>query len=217
MEQELNRLYKNLWTTKACRFIASNRYTKHNHLSNITITVASIYILAMNLLILIEERHAILSSENITYFTICASILVLALSLIVNSRNYQSLADKFHDCGRELSEVYDSVCLLKTSSTKPSEDDIKIIHSQYQNIIRNYDINQGQLDFNLFKSRNMNDFFSYLPIPKTDKHKKTKALKNIRTFIFRQWFILKTYIQYILHQYLIYSVIWALPFSLLLL
>ncbi|WP_299107193.1 SLATT domain-containing protein [uncultured Tenacibaculum sp.] len=216
MEKELNRLYKNLWITKGCRFIASKRYTKHNHLANITITIASVYILAMNLLILIEDRLEIFSSDNINYFTICASILVLALSLIVNSRNYQSLADKFHDCGRELSEVYDSICLLKTSTQKPSEEEIKIIHSRYHNIIRNYDINQDQLDFNLFKARNINDFYSYLSISDNDEHKWMKILSNIKTFVFRQWFTIKTYAEYTIHQYFIYSVIWALPFFLLL-
>jgi len=203
MEKELNRLYTNLWTTKGSRFIASKRFAKHNKLSNLTITIASVYILALNLIILIPDSNKFLSEEHITYFTICSSILVLALSLVVNSRNYQSLSDKFHDCGREISEVYDTICLLRNST--PSIQQIESIHSNYQAIIRKYDINQDQLDFDIFRSRNLNEF------PEFKYPTNASNIKHVLVYLNRVLFKLKTLIKLLWNQYVIYFCIWLLP------
>lgn len=65
--------------------------------------------------------------------------------------SYKHLAHKFHDCGREITVVYDKVCLLRTNIGSISKTDIQEISAEYNSIIKNYDINHSNLDLLVFK------------------------------------------------------------------
>lgn len=159
MEQELNRWYKKLWETKGARFIAASRLELHEKWSTIAISLISVYIISLNLLVLFPEdkRLPILSGVNITYSTICLSVLILAISLIISSRNYRLRADKFHECGRRIDEIYDKICFWINSKEQPSKYEIEKISEAYLNFLDKYE-NHTRLDYLLLKANNISDY-----------------------------------------------------------
>ncbi|MCX2680267.1 SLATT domain-containing protein [Galbibacter sp. EGI 63066] len=158
MENELNRWYKKLWETKGSRFIAAKRYERHEKWSTITISLVSIYIICINLLVFVPNRPPILSEINITLSTISLSILVIVISIILNNMSYKHLSHRFHDCGREITIVYDKLCLLKADSEKVRKEDLEEITNQYNSILRKYDINHTPLDYYVFQKNNIKEY-----------------------------------------------------------
>ncbi|WP_449389241.1 SLATT domain-containing protein [Chryseobacterium lineare] len=164
MEKEIERWYKKLWETKGSRFIAAKRFDRIDKYSNITIHIITAYLLCVNLLVLIPKRSALLSNENISFFTICASIILLVISLIISSRKYGDTSHKFHSCAREINILYDKVCYWKNTSEKPKSEDIFELNEKYNNILINYDINHSKLDYSVFKCENYKEYFKAYPL-----------------------------------------------------
>lgn len=157
MEEEVNRWYKKLWETKGSRFIASKRYERIDRFSSITIYIITAYILCVNLLILIPIRPKFLSNDNLSFFSICASIIILVISVYIPSRKYSIIAEKFHSCARDINVLYDKVCLLKVNVANVKESKISDLITEYNNILKSYDINHSKLDYSIFKCENSND------------------------------------------------------------
>lgn len=166
MENELNRWYKKLWETKGSRFIAAKRYERHEKWSTITISLVSVYIICINLLVFVPNRPKILSDINITLSTIGLSIIVIVISIILNNMGYKHLSHRFHDCGREITIIYDKLCLLKIRSENVSLEDLEEISTEYNSVLRKYDINHSSLDYKVFQKNNIKDYprikYSYL-------------------------------------------------------
>lgn len=167
MEKEINRWYKKLWETKGSRFNSAKRLELHEKWSTITISIISVYIVSLNLIVLfpISERVEIFNNNNITFSTICLSILILVISLILNSRNYKVRASKFHDCGREINEVYDKVCIWRSTGKKVSESELLNLSKIYYSVLDKYE-NHERLDFLLFKSNNLDAYEGHIKCPK---------------------------------------------------
>jgi hypothetical protein len=179
MEQEINRWYKILWETKGSRFVAANRLELHEKWSTISASLFSVYIISLNLLVLFPEskRLPYYNNLNITYTTICLSVLILAVSLIITSMNYKLRADKFHECGRRIDDIYNKVCIWKNTGNYPSNYELERTSSEYLNILDKYE-NHTRIDYLLFKANNLMEY--------NIKHKnifwiKTKSLFYIQT------------------------------------
>lgn len=152
-ETEIERWYRKTWETKGTRFIAARRLKLHENISIITVNLLPVYILALNLLELFPEskRPPIICDNNITYITICLSILLLVVSLIISSKNFNSRAEKLHECGRRISDIHDSICLMKSEINAPISNEIDKIRSEYKNILDKYE-NHAHFDYLVFKS-----------------------------------------------------------------
>jgi uncharacterized membrane protein (DUF485 family) len=157
MEKEINRWYKKLWETKGSRFIAANRLELHDKWSTITISIISVYIISINLAIILPKQPEFLSTEIITYSTICLSILVLVVSLILTSRSYRMRADKYHECGRKINEIYDQLCIWKNTAENPNRTDLINMSKNYYTILDNYE-NHSRLDYLMFIGNNLSDY-----------------------------------------------------------
>jgi len=158
MEEEINRWYKKLWETKGSRFIASKRYERIDRFSSITIYIVTAYILCVNLLILIPNRPQSLSNDNLSFFSICASIIILVISIYIPSRKYNDIAIKFHSCARDITILYDKVCLWKVNIPNIKESDVMQLINDYNNILKIYDINHSKLDHSIFKCENSTEY-----------------------------------------------------------
>lgn len=195
MEEELERWYKKVWTTKGIRFAAAKRYELHEKWSTITISLVSVYIICINLLVLLPNRPDYLSNEIITFSTISLSILVIVISVIVNNMNYRHLAHKFHDCGREITVLYDKVCLLKTNISEVDKNDMKELSKDYNAILKSYDINHTNLDYLVFQQENSKDFKIEYPI-----------LFNIKVFLMYRYDTVGRYLIFIILPLVLYMV-----------
>jgi len=201
MEQEINRWLKKLWVTKGARFIAAKRFEQHDKWSIITISIVSVYIIFLNLAVLIPHRPSILSNENITFSTICLSILVIVISVILSTRNYKVVSNKFHDCGREITEIYDKVCIWKINPSKVTEADLMELVKEYNSLLKKYDINHSRLDYEMFISNNMSD---YKNIKCPFFYKIQVKLRYFLETVFRYWiFILMPLFLYLLIKFVI--------------
>jgi hypothetical protein len=195
MKDEIERWYNKLWTTKGIRFVAAKRYWLHDKWSTITISLVSVYIICINLLVFIPTRPAYLSNDLITFSTISLSIIVIVISIIVNNISYKHLGHKFHDCGREITEVYDKVCLLRTNIGSVTKKDLEQISAEYNSILKKYDINHTSLDFLVFKKDYPNEFNIKHPI-----------LFKLRVFIIYQCDTIGRYFLFILLPFLLYII-----------
>lgn len=151
--EELN--YK-IWVTKGCRFNASMRLVKTGKLSNLAINMISVYLTIAGLLTVYNINSNIIDDNLLAYLITSLSILALVFGQIENSKNYSLKAKEFHNCGLELSEVYNKLRIFKTLEENPTQESrIKFteeISNSYQRVLEKYD-NHLPIDNNIFKTK----------------------------------------------------------------
>ena len=148
------------WTTKGARFVASHRLKSINKLSSYSLGFLSAYLIILGLLSVFEIGPELLISTK--YFALIStslSILILVFSQLEGSNDYRLRAEKFHDCALEISELYNKLRYLKTSSMEQDEinklsEDLSI---EYSNVLKKYE-NHKYIDFLMFQTTK-NDYF----------------------------------------------------------
>lgn len=152
--EELN--YK-VWSTKGSRFNASTRLTKIARWSNFSLTMLSVYLASIGLLSVynISVSPTKLDENLIAYSITCLSILTLVLGQIENAKDYTMKAKEFHNCGLELSKIYNDLRIYKTLTEKQTlaekEQFAKKLSDEYQRILEKHD-NHQQIDNDKFKT-----------------------------------------------------------------
>nr|WP_315156720.1 SLATT domain-containing protein [uncultured Flavobacterium sp.] len=153
--EELN--YK-IWSTKGSRFTANKRLLHISKLSNVCNSILSVYLIAIGLLSVYNLYNEKLYNENLIAYSItCLSILLLVFGQIENAKDYTSKAKEFHNCGLELSELYNELRIFKTLDEDQSIFNKKKfaskISNEYQQILEKYP-NHEPIDNEYFKSKN---------------------------------------------------------------
>ncbi|WP_298427370.1 SLATT domain-containing protein [uncultured Kordia sp.] len=171
--EELN--YK-IWSTKGARFKADKRLRAKAKLSNITLAIISAYLIIASLISVYSIDNN--SNENLINYAITAlSILLLVVSQFENSQEYKLNARIFHDCGLELSELYNELRIFKTLKKKPTDYEAyvfsKKLSERYQIVLKNYQ-NHSSIDYNMFRVSNL-DYFDTIA---TSEIKKIKRKYN---------------------------------------
>jgi hypothetical protein len=151
--EELN--YK-IWSTKGSRFNANKRLLKVADLSNLCLSMLAVYLIAVGLL----SVYNIYSSETIdanliAYSITCLSILLLVFGQIENAKDFSTKAKQYHNCGLELSSLYNDLRIFKTLNDKPKLNEKKEfaekISSKYERILERHE-NHQPIDHNMFKA-----------------------------------------------------------------
>lgn len=148
------------WTTKGARFVASHRLKSINKLSSYSLGFLSAYLIILGLLSVFEiESKLLISDKHFALISTSLSILILVFSQLEGANDYRLRAEKFHDCALEISELYNKLRYLKTSSMKQDEinklsGDLSI---EYSNVLRKYE-NHIYIDFLMFQTTK-NDYF----------------------------------------------------------
>ena len=149
---------------KNIRFIASNRYHTLNHLSNLSITFLSIYVVILSLLSFSQTfKH--INANDLNIINVSLSIFIMALSLLDSSNQFKLKAIRFHDCGKELGVLYNELSFMvdiekvdvsERTSEKPtaqvSEEKIREIVARYDAIIAKYEENHKEIDFQIYRT-----------------------------------------------------------------
>jgi hypothetical protein len=164
MKTVIDRWYKKIWITRGCRFNANERYETHASYSNFTLLLLNIYVLAINLFPLIPNLKKYFPTEDTAIYTIILTVLMLSVGQFVSAKQHLPKAMRFHDCGKELSIIYDEVDLLRNFPEKVEEKDISKIITSYNTIIQKYEDNHKNIDMILFKSINCHEF-PYIKYP----------------------------------------------------
>jgi len=153
--EELN--YK-IWTTKGSRFNANKRLLLIYKMSTLSNSLISVYLIAIGLLSVYNLYNNQFIVQNVLpYLATCLAILLLVFNLVENSKNYQLRAKQFHDCGIELSEIYNALRIFKTLKDSPDLNEkerfAERIAAKYEAILKRYD-NHDSIDHLLFQTRN---------------------------------------------------------------
>ncbi|MBT9187822.1 SLATT domain-containing protein [Zobellia russellii] len=148
------------WTTKGARFVASHRLKSVNKLSSYSLGFLSAYLIILGLLSVFEVGpETPISAKNFALISTSLSILILVFSQLEGFNDYRLRAEKFHDCALEISELYNKLRYLKTSSMK--QDEINKLSEnlsiEYSNVLKKYE-NHKYIDFLMFQTTK-NDYF----------------------------------------------------------
>lgn len=157
--EELN--YK-IWTTKGSRFNANKRLLLISKLSNLSNSILSVYLIAIGLLSVYNIYNGQSSNENLIAYSItCLSIILLVFGQIENAKDYGVKAKEYHNCGLELSKLYNELRIFKTLNSNNSIEEIKMftlkISDDYQRILERHE-NHEPIDNDLFKSKSAKYF-----------------------------------------------------------
>ena len=149
--EELN--YK-IWSTKGARFEADKRLNTISKMSNISFSILSAYLIIAGLLAVYNIQNINANLNLINYYVTALSIIQLVVGQFENSQDYKLKAKNFHDCGLELSILYNKLRIFKTLNTQASDYTIlnfcQSLSEQYQEILNKYE-NHQQIDYNNFK------------------------------------------------------------------
>ncbi len=168
MEKIIQKWHKRIDMIKNIRFIASNRYHTLNHLSNLSITFLSIYVVILSLLSFSQTfKH--INANDLNIINVSLSIFIMALSLLDSSNQFKLKAIRFHDCGKELGVLFNELSFMvdiekidisERTSEKPthkapervSEEKIREIVARYDAIIAKYEENHKEIDFQIYRT-----------------------------------------------------------------
>lgn len=149
--EELN--YK-IWSTKGARFEADKRLTKISNMSNISFSIMSAYLIIAGLLAVYNIKNNVTNLNLINYYVTALSILQLVLVQYESSQDYKLKAKSFHDCGLELSVLYNKLRTFKTLNDSASYFETlnfcKQLSDEYQSILSRF-INHSPIDYDNFK------------------------------------------------------------------
>lgn len=179
--EELN--YK-IWSTKGARFEADKRLTIISKMSNISLSILSAYLIIAGL-ISVYNIHSALNLDLINYVVTALSIILLVLSQHENSQNYNLRAKDFHNCGLELSVLYNKLRAFKTLENPTEEDKnsfAKKLAKEYQAILSKYE-NHIAIDYDNFKASHT-EYFKELT------KKQIKRIKRKNFWIRYGWYTL---------------------------
>ena len=167
--EELN--YK-IWSTKSARFNADKRLKTKAKYSNISLAMLSAYLIIAGLISVYNINNT-QNEDIISYIITGLSILLLVFSQFENAQDYKLNAKIFHDCGLELSILYNELRIFKTIKSTPSEYEIylfgKKISEKYQAVLKNYQ-NHSPIDYDLFQISNVEYFSEIVPEKVTSKN-----------------------------------------------
>lgn len=125
MKSFIEQLKTSCWKTSKSRHEAAYRMRRCAATSTICIAMLSLEIIVINLL----ELTPMAEGKDMTLFsalTICLSVFVLVLSVIVNSLDYKSREKNFHSCGLRLGDL----CKRMEARLK-DKNDIKLCEANH--------------------------------------------------------------------------------------
>lgn len=160
MEEIIGVWYKKLWETKGSRFIAAHRFEMYDRRTTLTISILSVYIIILGLVVLLPNHESFFPDTTNAFVSIGLSAGILVISTIISGRDYRLKSQKYHDCGKAISELYDKIVLWKNFPNDVSKNDIVGLIQDYNYLLDKYDLNHSHNDYLLFKAQNISEYKS---------------------------------------------------------
>jgi hypothetical protein len=150
-----------IWKTKGSRFNAARRLNNKYQFSLSSISILSIYGIAIPLLQGIVKNPQCKELNDIyNVISLILSVFTLVISLLEGAKNYQLRAEKLHKNAVELSELqrkleYVMVSQLGDADFRQKVGDISV---KYEELIKECPENHEPEDYDLFRAQNTKDF-----------------------------------------------------------
>lgn len=145
MNEMLNKMAERCWKTAIARFESARRMRRCHNASTLCIAMLSLEIIVINLLIFIKSLE--LNDVVITITTVCLSMFVLVLSLIVSHLKYEKREEQYNECGLELSNLEKDIKIYIASGKDISHETLKYYNDKYNSILRKWNLNHSDIDF----------------------------------------------------------------------
>lgn len=151
----LQDLSDKIWKTKNARFIAAQRMRRSRISSTASVALLSASVIAVNMLAFLNI------SENdktiITIVTVVLSTFALVMSLLISLLRYEYREDNYQQCGRELENLNQrlKIRIEDIQSEEKDEEDVKSPNddnmkylNEYNDILRRFNLNHSEFDYN---------------------------------------------------------------------
>lgn len=162
----INELSNRIWRTTIARFTASRRM-HHSHVaSTLSVAVLSATVIGINVLVFLPSFEN--EGKLITVATIILSLFALVMSLLVALMRYEAKETNYHECGMELSVLnkqikifiednFDAQGNLKEGKEILKDDNEQFLQA-YDNILRKYNLNHTEFDYQYSQLEYPQDF-----------------------------------------------------------
>ncbi len=150
-----------IWKTKGSRFNAARRLNNKYQSSLSSISILSLYGIAIPILQGIVKNPQCLEINDIyNAISLILSVFTLVISLLEGAKNYQLRAEKLHKNAVELSKLQRDLEYLMVSQLGDAEFRQKVgdISVNYEELIKECPENHEPEDYALFKAQNRKDF-----------------------------------------------------------
>jgi hypothetical protein len=146
------KLLKSFDFTKGSRFAAHRRLLKKHHLSTLSVSMLSLYVIAASLMPVFLGPLPGKSNSVLAFATIIASIFIIVLSHVAAAQNYYVRAERMLKCAQKISELSYEL-EQRVSSSSLNEAFIEKTRNLYAAILNDYSENHDDVDF-LYYSKN---------------------------------------------------------------
>ena len=144
-ETKEERLLRHIKMTYQSRYTANRRLLHISKLQNISSIFNSMFVTFASALLLAPSILPQDKKDNIGFLILGLSIISLALSIALGTKNNVVMASDFHRCGRELQSLHDS---LKSEE----KIDLNKGYQEYNRILNSYNINHDIIDHESVKN-----------------------------------------------------------------
>jgi hypothetical protein len=150
-EAAREKLLKDMKRTKGVRFNASKRIEERERKTTRNTAYASVAVVVVTLLPVFFPMSQPLENA-IALITVALSIFILASSLLQSSNAGQVKADQFQRCALEVNS------LRRELSAAPDSADVAVFSARYDEILRRYNINHDQVDYDQYRLEHSDEF-----------------------------------------------------------
>lgn len=150
-----------IWKTKGSRFNAARRLNKKYQFSLNSISILSIYGIAIPIFQSIVKNPNCQEINDIyNAISLILSVFTLVISLLEGAKNYQIRAEKLHKNPVELSKLQRELEYVMVSQLADADFRQKVgdISGKYEELIKECPENHEPEDYDLFRAQNRKDF-----------------------------------------------------------
>lgn len=135
-----NKLSNNIWITRKCRILASERLANYDLISQILVNYYAIYLVALSVCDLYYKNL------DLSLQIVVGSILVSTTSLFISSRNFKERSLILKNCYTKLNSMYRNT--IRAESNVSSN--LIELENEYDSFINNFE-NHHHIDYLILK------------------------------------------------------------------
>lgn len=153
-DRELN--YK-MWSTYKARFNAASRLHRKHNLSTRAVALLSAYVAIFSVITAIfGDALGAKEADVLLVVGVSLSIVILVIGLLETSQNYSVRADRFHQSGLDIAELYKALRSIKSRYKEKEKDheffqEIDKIRDKYNDILQRSE-NHEDIDHECFRA-----------------------------------------------------------------
>lgn len=149
----LKELSDKVWMTKNARFCAAKRMRRNRISSTASVALLSASVIAINMLAFLDIGTK--EKTIITIVTVILSTFALVMSLLISILRYEYRENNYHQCGLDLEHLNQQLKIkiqeLSSQGKESSEEDNNKYLEDYDAILRKYNLNHTDFDFQYSK------------------------------------------------------------------